>query len=61
MNITVGKHITKLQKRLEELNGDVMSPHHTRAVRNRIEAEIRWVNLALVHFHKALEAQKKVS
>jgi hypothetical protein len=61
MNITFGKHIKKLQKHLEQLNADLINNHHNRARRNRIEAEIRWVNLALSNYQKALEAEKKVS
>jgi len=50
-----------LRKRLEELNVAAMKENLSRSQRNRIEAEIRWVNLALSHFEKALKAENKVS
>jgi len=61
MRVTVGKHMEKLRKRLEELNAAAMNDKLSRLQRNRIEVEIRWVNVALSHFEKALKAEKKVS
>jgi len=51
----------KLRKRLEELNAAAMNDKLSRLQRNRIEVEIRWVNVALSHFEKALKAENKVS
>lgn len=59
MQNSVGSHIETLQKRLEQLNLDMMNSDLNRVQRNRVEAEIRWVNLALNHFRAALAAKRK--
>ena len=61
MKVTVGKHIERLQRRLERLHRDVMRNGLTRQQRNHIEAEIRAATLALEHFKAALDAEKQVS
>ena len=60
MRVSVGKHIERLQERLERLNREVMRNHLTRQQRNQVEAEIRAATVALAHFH-ALPAEEKLS
>lgn len=47
MQVPVGEHIRRLQQRLEELNEEIMRPSISLAQRNKIESDIRAVNLAL--------------
>ena len=61
MQTTVGEHIRKLQERLRVLSAQGMQNSRTLLERNRIEAEIRAVNLALACYKAALELKKKLS
>jgi len=61
MRVSVGKHIERLQERLERLNREVMRNHLTRQQRNQVEAEIRAATVALAHFQAALAAEEKLS
>jgi hypothetical protein len=54
------EHIQELEDRLKCLNADSMENGLTRVDRNRIEAEIRAVNLALTHFRAALELERQL-
>jgi hypothetical protein len=60
MDTPVGKHIQRLQRRLEQLNDRMMDGNNTQADCNRIETEIRVANLALSHFQAALEAEQSI-
>ena len=60
MDTPVGKHIQRLQRRLEQLNDRMMDGDNTQADCNRIETEIRVANLALSHFQAALEAEQSI-
>jgi hypothetical protein len=60
MDLTVRQHIENLQSRLSALNAEFMDETDP-AKRNRLESEIRAVELALSHFQAALEAEKKLS
>lgn len=60
MQLTVGKHIEQLQERREKLSAYLMNRKLNRTRRNRIEAEIRWVDLALDHFRAALAGESKI-
>lgn len=60
MRTTVGKHIEELQERRGKLSAYLMYSKLNRAQRNRVEAEIRWVDLALAHFRAALAAEMKI-
>lgn len=55
------EHISFLETQVQKLNADVMNNSRTQAERNRIEAEIRATELALVYYRKALELEKRVS
>jgi hypothetical protein len=59
-----GQNITRahygLEERLKRLNLEVMENNLSRTERNRIEAEIRAVNLVLQHFRTALELEEQL-
>ncbi len=57
----VGEHIRRLRQRLEELNEDIMRPGISREERNKIESDIRAVNLALEHYRAVLELEQSIS
>jgi hypothetical protein len=59
MDLTVREHIRRLQERLLLLNQQIMEIR-SREDRNKLEAEIRAVNLALQHYRSALELEKKL-
>jgi hypothetical protein len=61
MQVPVGEHIRRLEQRLEELNEQIMRPGTSLAERNKIESDIRAVNLALEHYRAALEIEQNVS
>jgi predicted metalloprotease len=60
MDTPVGKHIQRLQGRLEQLNDRMMGGNNTQTDCNRIETEIRATNLALSHFQAALQAEQSL-
>ncbi len=61
MQIPVVEHIRRLQHRLEELNEEIMRPGISLEERNKIESDIRAVNLALEHYRAALEIEQNVA
>ncbi len=61
MQVPVGEHIRRLEQRLKELNEQIMRPGTSLAERNKIERDIRAVNLALEHYRAALEIEQNVS
>jgi hypothetical protein len=61
MQITLGEHIWRLQHRLEALTEDIMRPGISLDERNKIESDIRAVNLALDHYRAALEIEQSVA
>ena len=61
MQVPVGEHIRRLQQRLEELNEEFMRPGISLKERNKIESDIRAVNLALEHYRAALEIEHNVA
>ena len=60
MDRTLREHIASLEERLQRLNAAIMENETTRTERNRIEAEIRAVNLALTHFRAAVELERQL-
>lgn len=50
----------RLQRHREKLNARLTDGNLNGAQRNRIEVEIRWVDLALDHFRAALAAEEKI-
>ena len=60
MDLTVRQHINNLEERLRNLNLEFMDETDT-IRRNRLESEIRAVELALSHFRTALELEKSLS
>jgi hypothetical protein len=60
MDRTVRDHVTGLERRIRELNTEIMEKK-TLEERNRIEAEIRAAELALTYYRKALELEKQAS
>ena len=61
METPVGEHIRRLEERLRVLSAEGMQNSRSLPERNRIEAEIRAVNLALAHYKAALELENKLS
>ena len=61
MQTPVGEHIRNLEERLRVLNVEVMENSRNLPERNRLEAEIRAVNLAIAHYKAALELEKQLS
>ena len=61
MDLTLGQHIRRLQLRLEALSEEIMRPGISLEQRNKIESDIRAVNLALDHYRAALEIEQSIS
>ena len=57
MDVTVREHLRKLEQRLQLLSQEIME-NGTRDDRNKLEAEIRAVNLAITHYRTALELEE---
>ena len=57
MDVTVREHLRKLEQRLQLLSQEIME-NCTRDDRNKLEAEIRAVNLAITHYRTALELEE---
>jgi hypothetical protein len=57
---TLRNHISGLEKRLKRLNLEIMEKDLSRAERNRIESEIRAVNLVLQYFRTAFELEQQL-
>ncbi len=57
MDVTVREHLRKLEQRLQLLSQEIME-NRTRDERNKLEAEIRAVNLAITHYRTALELEE---
>ncbi len=57
MDVTVREHLRKLEQRLQLLSQEIME-NRTRDDRNKLEAEIRAVNLAITHYRQALELEE---
>ena len=60
MDRPLREHISSLEERLLRLNAAMMESDTSRTERNRIEAEIRAVNLALTHFRAAVELERQL-
>jgi DNA-binding transcriptional regulator GbsR (MarR family) len=60
MDTPLKSHISRLEERLEFLNNEVMRNQFDREARNRIEAEIRAVNLALEHYRAGYDLEKSL-
>ncbi len=61
MDTPLKLHISRLEERLEFLNDEVMRNQFDREARNRIEAEIRAVNLALEHYRAGYDLEKSLN
>jgi len=61
MDTSVGEHIRRLEKRVLELNAQMMENNRGLGERNRIEADIRAAYLAIAHYQAALKAEQKLS
>ena len=61
MDRPLREHIGELEKRLSRLAAKSMENRLSRTERNRVEAEIRAVNLALTHFREALELERQLA
>jgi hypothetical protein len=60
MHRPLREHIEFLQRRLERLNRRSMSSSLTREQLNGFETEIRAAMMALEHYRKALDLEKRV-
>ena len=56
----LGEHIRELDARLTRLSAESMENRLSHTERNRVEAEIRAINLALTHFRAALELERQL-
>jgi hypothetical protein len=61
VDLPLKDHISLLEQRIRELNVEVMRNSQSRIELNRIEAEIRAAELALAHYRKALELEKRLA
>jgi uncharacterized protein YigA (DUF484 family) len=61
MDRPLREHITHLEQRLRDLNTQIMENRRTQAESNRLQAEIRLAEMALVYYRKALELEKQIS
>ena len=57
MDVSVREHLQRLEQRLQALSQEIME-NRTRDDRNKLEAEIRAVNLAITHYRTALELEE---
>ncbi len=60
MDITVREHTRRLQQRLGVLNEEIMRQDLSQEQRNKVESDIRAVNLALGYYRAALEIELEV-
>lgn len=60
MDLTVREHTRRLQQRLETLNEEIMRRDLSQEQRNRLESDIRAVNLALAYYQSALEVEQRL-
>lgn len=61
MNRTLKDHVTALENRIASLGAEIMRNHQGRAERNKLEAELRIVQMALIHYREAIELEKKIT
>jgi hypothetical protein len=61
MDRPVRDHISHLESRLRELNLKIMENRQSQEERNRLESEIRAVNLALSYYREALNLEKQIN
>lgn len=61
MDRPLREHIGEFEKRLMRLAAKAMENKLSHTERNRVEAEIRAVNLALTHFRDALELERQLA
>lgn len=61
MDRPLKEHISHLERRLQELNREIMENRRTQDERNRLESEIRAAQLALTYYRKAFELEQQVS
>ncbi len=60
MDLTLREHTRRLQQRLHALSEEIMRGDLSQAQRNKLEGDIRAINLALEHYRAALEIEQKV-
>ena len=60
MDKPVGTHIRELEERAERLAANLLKEELKPTERNRLESDIRAINLALVYFREALELEKQI-
>jgi hypothetical protein len=60
MDRTVGQHIWDLEQRLLKLNERMMKGRSTLLERNRLESEIRAVELAISYYRAALHVEQRL-
>ncbi len=61
MDLTLGQHIRRLELRLEALSEEIMRPDISLEQRNKIESNIRAVNMALEYYRAALDIEQSIS
>ena len=61
MDRPLREHISELQRKLQELNRQIMENARNHAQRNRIESEIRAAELAITYYTKAIELETQIT
>jgi hypothetical protein len=61
MDNSLRDHISHLEKRIRDLNAQLLDLGRTLAECNRIRSEIRVAELALLYYRHALELERQVS
>lgn len=59
MNRTVQEHLHQLEQKLTEISGRIMT-EQDKSRRNQLEAELRAVESAIVHYRSAIEIESRV-
>lgn len=61
MDTSLREHISHLEKRIRDLNAELLEDRRTLAECNRLRSEIRVAELALLYYRNALELERQVS
>lgn len=60
MKAPLGEHIRRLEERLESVRAEMMRHEFEQETRNRLEAEIRLLNLAIGHYVAAITLERRL-
>jgi hypothetical protein len=57
---TLREHVIRLERRIQVLNFQLAAPHHSIFERDRIQFELRLVQLALAHYQTGFELERNL-